>query len=195
MGTDPQYGWPIKQNGQIAIGFTDNYFWRMDFDIGSDASNDVIEKITSTRSGSIRNKQVATVTTETADSFNPTIKKFWRVRDGLESNGTGYISYELVLLDYGRQSNGANSESWLNNDVYLTRYNACERFAVQNPSSGCTTNVNQFKNGQNINNKDVVVWYRQAYHHLPRDEDDNRIGMRWSSFLLLPRDWNYSNPL
>lgn len=195
---DPNFSWPMQQDGRGGIGFVDNYFWRMDFDLGASNGNDIVEQITSTLNTgrTKRSKSIATISSEAARSFSPEVKRFWRVRDSSETNGVSPISYELVLLNYDHQSTGANGEAWLNNDVFFTQYNACERFAVDNSTAGgCGANVKQFTNSQNINSKDVVVWNRLSYHHLARDEDDNVIGMRWNGFKLLPRDWHSVNPL
>ena len=198
MGSNGSFGWPIQQNGEVAVGFVDNYYWRMDFDLGSSHSNDVIEQITSTLNANRtrRSKSIATITAETGRNFSPSVKRFWRVRDGSETNGFAPISYELVMLNYDHQSTGSNNEAWMNRDIYLTKYNACERFAVDNnTANGCGSNVDSYTNGEGINSGDVVLWNRLSYHHLPRDEDDNVIGMRWNSFKLLPRDWHSANPL
>ena len=197
-GTDANFGWPIQQNGEVGVGFVDNYFWRMDFDLGASGNNDVIEQITSTLSAdrTKRSKSIATITTEAGRNFSPEVKRFWRVRDGSETNGFAPISYELVMLNYDHQTVGSNNESWMNRDIYLTKYNACERFAADNSvANGCGWGVNSYTNGVGINSGDVVLWNRMSYHHLPRDEDDNVIGMRWNSFKLLPRDWHAVNPL
>lgn len=195
---DPNFSWPMQQDGNGGIGFVDNYFWRMDFDLGNSNSNDIAEQITSSLNlaRTKRSKSISTISTESGRNFSPAVKRFWRVRDGSQTNGVSPISYELVLLNYDHQSTGANNEAWLNNDVFFTRYNACERFAVDNSTAGgCGANVKEFTNSQGINSNDVVVWNRLSYHHLARDEDDNVIGMRWNGFKLLPRDWHSTNPL
>ncbi len=197
-GTNTNFGWPIQQNGQVGVGFVDNYYWRMDFDLGSSNSNDIVEQITSTLSAdrTRRTKSISRVSTESGRNFSPAVKRFWRVRDGSETNGFAPISYELVMLNYDHQATGSNNEVWMNRDLYITKYNACERFAAHNVQDGsCGWGVNSFANGESINSGDVVLWNRMSYHHLPRDEDDNVIGMRWNSFKLLPRDWHSVNPL
>ncbi|MGB1309846.1 MAG: hypothetical protein ACPG47_01480 [Leucothrix sp.] len=196
--SDSNFGWPIQQNGQVAVGFVDNYFWRMDFDLGNSSSNDVVEQITSSLNAdrTRRSKSIQTITTETGRNFSPEVKRFWRVRDGSETNGFAPISYELVMLNYDHQTTGPNNEVWMTKDIYHTKYNACERFGADNSTvNGCGWGVNSYTNGESINAGDVVLWNRMSYHHLPRDEDDNVIGMRWNSFKLLPRDWHAVNPL
>jgi len=197
-GNDTRYGWPIQADGTVGIGFVDNYFWRLDFDLGSDNSNDVVMQIANNLSVNreTRTKSVTAISTESSRSFSPEVKRTWVVRDVSETNGISPISYELVLLNYSQQALGLNAEPWLAKDVFFTRYNPCERFAADNPTSnGCGADVSQFVSGESIASADVVAWNRLSYHHLPRDEDDNLIGTQWNQFKLLPRDWHRRNPL
>lgn len=191
-------GWSVTAQNQIATGFTDHYFWRLDFDIANDNGNDIIEQIRSVPSTDrlTKTKQVQTISSELAASFTPSDKKFWRVKDQSVRNVANQaISYEMVTLNYAQQSKGNSNSAWLKNDVFMTQYNACERFAVQNPTSNCGSDVSQFVNGQNINAKDVVVWYRLVHHTLPRDEDFSPAAVQWSHFIMLPRDWTSTNSL
>lgn len=194
--SDSRYGWPAMASGKIATGFTDHALWRLDFDLDTTNSNDVVEEITSTPSADRlrKTKTITTYSLETGRSFDPETKRFWRVRDGIQSNGPGYISYELVPSRYDQSRANSSNESWLAQDVFFTRYNACEMHAANNPTSNCGGNVSQFTNNESIYQQDVVVWYKQSYHHLPRSEDSNRISTVWSSFQLLPRDWHSQNP-
>lgn len=198
FGSNANYGWPVS-NDQIAVGFTNHYFWRLDFDLADSGNNDLFELIASTPSSN-KTKKIKSITAiekEKSFSLNPVNKHFWRVRDGAEQNSTtGFISYELILLNYGHQGKGNAQEPWLTDDLFITHYEPCERFAVKNPTqNGCAANVSQFVNGKNINKKDVVAWYRASYHHLPRDEDMGRVATRWTGLKLLPRDWSSKNPL
>jgi len=191
-------GWQVTAQNRIATGFTDHYFWRMDFDIANDNGNDIIEQIKSVPSIDrlTKTKQTQTISSELAASFTPADKKFWRVKDQSVTNAANQaISYEMVMLNYAQQSKGNSNSPWLSNDVYMTRYKACERFAVQNPTNNCGSNVSEFVNGQNINAQDIVVWYRLVHHTLPRDEDFSPAGVQWSHFILLPRDWTSTNSL
>lgn len=191
-------GWQVTADNILATSFTDHYFWRLDFDLASGNENDIVEQIQSVPSSDrlTKTKQTQTVSTETASSFKPSDKMFWRVKDQSETNNFGQaISYEMVMLNYAQQSKGNSSFPWLKNDIFITQYDSCERFAVQNSNAGCGENVTEFVNAQNINAEDIVVWYRLAHHTLPRDEDFSPAPVRWSSFTLLPRDWTSSNSL
>jgi len=195
---DANAGWRVTAQNKIATSFVDHYFWRLDFDLADDSSNDMIEQIKSVPSSdrTTKSKQAQTISRELAASLTPAEKKFWRVRDSSVTNRSGKpISYEMVLLNYGQQNKGNSASPWLKNDIYITQYKACERFAADNPSNNCATDVSQFVNAQNTNAKDLVVWYRLTHHTLPSDEDFAAAAPQWSTFLLLPRDWTSTNRL
>ena len=196
--SDSSAGWPVTAQNKIATSFTDHYFWRLDFDIASDNGNDIVEQIMSVPSADrlTKTRQSQAVSTEVSASFDPADKKFWRILDQNETNTANQaISYEMVLLNYAQQNKGNSSYPWLKSDVFVTQYNACERFAVRNPANTCGENVSEFVNGQDTNARDIVVWYRLAHHTLPRDEDFSPAPVQWSNFILLPRDWTSSNTL
>lgn len=200
--TNESAGWKVGINNKIMASFVDHFFWRLDFDLDTDSSNDIIEQIKSVPSPSRlrKTKETQTISSELAASFVPAEKKFWRVLDGSETNRAGQpISYEMVMLNYAQQNKGNSPSPWLKNDIYITRYKECERFAVNNITdhsmSDCGNNVSEFVNAENTNEKDIVVWYRLVHHTLPRDEDFYPATIQWSSFILLPRDWTSTNLL
>ncbi len=200
--TNESAGWKVTKENNLLASFVDHFFWRLDFDIASNSSNDSVEQIKSIPSDSrlkkIKNTEI--ITSELAASFNPDEKKFWRVLDGSVVNSSNQpISYEMVMLSYATQNKGNSTSPWLKNDVYITRYQECERFAVKNPifhrGNNCGGDVSEFVNSEDIEVADIVVWYRLSHHTLPRDEDFFPVATRWSSFLLLPRDWTAKNRL
>jgi len=191
-------GWRVTSQNKLASSFVNHYFWRLDFDLAENSGNDIIEQIKSAPSASrlTKTKQTRTVSSERAESFTPAEKKFWRIKDQSVMNSSSRpVSYEMVMLNYAEQNKGNSSSPWLKNDVFFTRYKACERFAVKNPTDNCAANVSEFVNDENTNAQDIVVWYRLAHHTLPRDEDFSLAAPQWSSFILLPRDWTATNRL
>lgn len=196
--SNAQHGWAAMQSGKTATGFTDHALWRLDFDLDTTHANDVVEEISSIPSSDRlrKSKSVTVLSQESGRTFDPETKRFWRVRDAVLSNGAvGQLSYELIPNRYDHSRTNSSNSAWLAQDVFVTRYNACERHAVHNPTTGgCGAHVSQFVNGESLNQQDIVLWYKQSYHHLPRSEDSNRIATVWSSFQLLPRDWHATNP-
>ncbi|MGV6857755.1 MAG: copper amine oxidase [bacterium] len=193
-----QYGWPVDAGGTVATGLSFGIYWKLDFDLAGTNGNDVVEELNSTPSADRRRKTLSKTRLRVEQALTTDIetKTFWRVYDAALNIGSQRpISYELQPLSYGQKTAGPSGTAG-QSDLFITRYNACERFAVDNPPvPSCGTNLVAFTNAQNIDQKDVVLWYRQGYHLLPRDEDENKLGTHWNSFLLTPRDWNASNPL
>ncbi|MEM7132367.1 MAG: hypothetical protein AAF702_39050 [Chloroflexota bacterium] len=199
MSTNSNYGWPLDNAGRIGVGFTHNYYWRLNFNIGDNGANERVEELNFNPASSNTRKQIAksTLSSESSRSVNPALKRSWRIIDGTITNGDGHaVSYHLEPLQAGHRYVGDSSEPWTNNDIYFTRFNACERFVSHNPpTGGCGNKVTDFVNGQNINGANVVVWYGISYHHLPRDEDEAFMLTHMDGFQLIPRDWTSTNPL
>ncbi len=193
---------PGAREGIVTLGsFTDHAGWRLDFDLGEDPTNDGVEEITSTPTPSYRQKDTAinTISSETGRLMNPEIKRFWRIRDGAEQNANGRpISYEIIPSQYHHSRGNIRTRPWLQNDIYFSRYAPCERHASRNPAQGgCAgkKNLQHFVDDQaDIESEDIVIWYKQSYHYLPRNPNNNAINTVWSTFQLLPRDWYASNP-
>lgn len=198
-GTDARYGWRIQNSSDIGVGYVNNYYWRLDFDIGANGADDVLEEfnVASTDNGSKKSLAVTAITSETGRSVDAQQKRSWRVRDGSINNSDGHaVSYHLEPMQAGNRYVGPSSEPWTANDLFVTKYRACERFAAQNPTTnGCGTDVSQFIDGENINGADLVLWYRISYHHLPRAEYQPYIPVHWDGFVLMPRDWTATSPI
>ncbi len=193
-----QFGWPVSNNGSIATGYTDHYLWRLDFDLDARSDNDWVEEINSvpTADRLKKDKVIRTVRNETGKSLNPDYKTFWRVLDGeVDHTDIGNISYEIVPKQYDQSGAASSNADWLKHDLVFTAYKPCERHGADNSTSSCAGNVDAFTaDNQSLTGSDVVVWYKQSHHYLPRSEDSNRISTRWNSFQLIPRDWNPANP-
>lgn len=198
-GTDSQYGWRIGADADIGVGYVNDYYWRLDFDIAANGDNDVVEEfnVTPTVSRTRKALSVTHILTETAQSVDTEFKRSWRVRDATVTNADNHsISYHLEPLWIGNRYVGPANEPWTQHDIYFTRDNPCEQFVSNNPTTGgCGDNVTDFVDDESIAEADVVVWYRISYRHLPRSEDAPYILTHWDSFALLPRDWTAVNPL
>lgn len=188
------YGWKVNDS-EYATGFTLLPIWRMDFDIGADSNNDTVVEIES-RPSNDRFRKIrvnSEITNEAARPLNAENKRFWQIVDGTETNGANHlVSYQLEPLDYS--DHGRSNFSLINNDFFVTRYNPCEQHAIDNPQNNCGGNLNDFINGQTVSNNDVVAWYKTMYHHIPRSEDNNAIPLRWTGYIISPRDWVSDNP-
>ena len=179
--------------GTIGISHMHNYFWRLDFDLGSDSSDDRVQEI-NFQSGANGSRTLSTTTfdTEVARSVDATSQRFWRVLEGSGSNSNGHArSWEIRPTDVGHRDEGP--EAFTHNDLYVTRYQQCEVYASHNPTgTGCQDEVSDFVNGETID--DLVVWLGLSFHHIPRAEDQPRMSTHWNHFRLLPRDLHSANP-
>jgi primary-amine oxidase len=139
---------------------------------------------------------VMPLATEAARRVDQTRFRSWRVKDKVITNSEGHpISYHLEP-DAAQVFRGPDIEPFTQNELYVTRYNACEKWVSFNPTTGgCADNVTGFVNGESVDGADVVVWYGHSFHHLPRDEDEPHMDAHWNSFLISPRDWTADNPL
>lgn len=194
------FGQPVADTPDWALGFSNYLGWRLDFDLGKNGNNDIVEEITSLPSPSRRHKRLNTevLEFETARNLNPELKTTWRVKDATELNASGQaISYELVPSQYHQSASTVQGRPWLKNDIYFTRYQACEKYASDNnQANDCAKSVLQYtQNKEAINQADLVVWYKQAYHYMPRSDDSDYLSTDWVSFQLMPRDWTANNPL
>lgn len=193
-------GQPIKSTSNSFESFTAHAGWRLDFDLGTTGNDDQIFEVTSTPSEDRLTKTVNIVThdKEFGALENPEVKRFWVIRDGTTPyENISVPAYDLVPNNYNYSRINTLSEAWLQNDVYFSKYNSCERYAADNLITGCAAKNNSVAryvaNKEVIEGLDSVVWYRQSYHHLARSDDGLRLGTIWSSFQLVPRDWHSQN--
>lgn len=180
--------------------FTAHLGWRLDFDLGTTGSDDEILEVTSTPSEDRLTKtvQILNQNKEYGVTENPEIKRFWVVRDGnTPYEGINVPAYDIVPNNYNYSRINNLSEAWLQKDIYFSKYNSCERYAVDNLLSACPSRINStarfIANKESIADADSVVWYRQSYHHLARSDDGLRLATVWNSFQLIPRDWHSQN--
>ncbi len=198
QGGDAQYGWPVNATGTVGIGYLINYWWRLDFDIGGNGPNDIVEEF-AVNPATNNTQRIATATTLTSEggrATDPDQKRSWRVRDGALSNSDGHaISYHLDPKAAGYRDEGSATQPWRQHDFYATVARPCERLAIRNPAAGegCADNVAGFVNGEDLAGADIVVWYRATTHRLPRAEDLPVLAVQWQGFQLLPRDWMAQN--
>lgn len=195
-----EIGWPLNASAtRIGISHIHNYYFRLDFDLGGTATDDVVEQIDvlADASRATRVKTVTPFTSEAAADVAPSALRSWRVRDAVLQNGNGHaLSYELVPLESGHRDEGPAYEPFTHDDFYVTRYSPCEQYASHNNQLlGCGDDLQDFVDGESLLGQDVVLWYGLTFHHIPRDEDENRMHAHWNGFRLEPRDWSDATPL
>lgn len=202
-GTDAQFGWPLDADGTVGVGFVQNVYWRLDFEIGETATDDVVEEfnVAPADNSTRRVLTVTPLTSEAARTVHPENKRSWRIRDAVSTNSDGHaISYHLEPMQTGHSYLGPDSEPWTQSNFFVTVNKPCERFISHNPTTdengdSCGDNVTAFVNGESLSSADVVLWYGLTRHFLPRDEDEPFMNTQWDAFQIYPRDWTAQNPL
>lgn len=192
-----KYGWPLGAL-QYGVSHVHNYYWRLDFDLAG-VDDDQVEELAFPPEDETRETRIkvqTAFTEEAARTVEPENFRSWRIKDTRLTNADGHsISYHLEA-DPAHRFLGPDYEPFTESEVYITRYRLCERFASHNPSwNGCAEDAPGFVNGESLEGEDLVLWYGQAFHHLPSDEDEPKMHTHWSRFYVRPRDLNSESPL
>ncbi len=182
------------------LSHTHNYYWRLDFDLGESGVDDVVSESNITLSADGRREAVETVfTNEIARRVNPEDGRTWTIWDKLE-NGTpveGNTGYRLDPVRAGHRLVRKDIEPYTDYDVFVTVANDCERFASQNArfNPDCLNHVLQYTEDEEpLDNKDIVLWHRVSFHHLPRNEDQRHMHTHWDGFTLEPVNVHAGTP-
>jgi hypothetical protein len=194
--SETHHGWPINQN-RVGLAHLHNYYWRLDFDLGSSRTDDFVEEINHTINFGKRVRSTTRFSSEAAREVNPETMRSWRIVDGVSTNTNGHAkSFEILLQETGHKDKGPSSEPYTFNDFYVTSAKNCEIFASHNPTNnGCKRNLAEFVDGENITNEDIIVWVGVTFYHMPRVEDAPHMDAHWNHFHIIPRDWHAKNPL
>ncbi|CAL9591469.1 copper amine oxidase [Streptomyces sp. enrichment culture] len=190
-------GWPIGKGDRAkATSHSHNVFWRLDFALDGSTKNTVEQydskvsaPVAGNRAPTTRTTRVKVAKELAADAKN---YRWWRVVSARGKNKDLHPrSYEIVP----GTSTKYPGRSYTRHDMYVTQYNACEKFASHNP--GCPTgqgnSVDKWVNGQALTHP--IVWMNVGFHHIARDEDQQPMPVHWQGFSIVPRDVTAMNPL
>jgi len=191
-----------------------NFYYRLDFDIGG-AANDAVARINFNPSlvaspdtacatvGQCGTNTQTQILTEQAQVFSTTGQTSWVVYDKSIVNADGRsIGYEIQPKVTGlwRGMTGG-SEPWSNAELWVTTFNSCERYAVENFAphldASCVApaaNVSAMLSGASVDGVDLVVWYVNRFQHVPRDENQLNMPIEWTGFSIEPRNFYFQNP-
>lgn len=216
------FSWPLDQLDYFGVSHVHNYFWRLDFDVGTDEKSDIVEEIefAPIQGGKKRRKVITRLTREAGRSINPRRMRSWRIRDGVARNGDrNNLAWHIEPTLNGHQYTGATLEPWNRHDIYFTKYKQCEKFVAgnevpqldedENPIGLCPAEVvypatgesvpsnlrTAFVNNENIINKDIVAYVKLSFHHIPRNEDEPHMHTHWNSLRIVPRSLTNTNSL
>lgn len=200
---------------QYGISHLHNIYYRLDFDIGG-SGNDEVERMvfqpstspspdsTCATEGTCGTTTMTPLMTEGGDDLVPRSYTSWYVHDTVLKNSEGrMVGYEIMPHIEGLWSGQvSDAEPWAAHEFWVTVFNPCEKLAVGNYaphiSASCSSaapNLAAMANGQALHGQDVVVWYIMRHLHVPRDEDQSNMPIKWMSFTIAPRNFYYKNPL
>jgi primary-amine oxidase len=203
---------------RIGLAHLHNVYYRLDFDLDG-AADDVVSRRTfaptttgppdsghhCSTTGECGKVTISPITTETSQSWSSSAQTTWFITDKvIENNEARPIGYEIVPEIQGiwRGMTGG-SEPWAGSELWVTKYNACELFALKNaapalPAScgtGNKTHVQAMTNSESLVGQDIVVWYANRMLHDPRDEDESNMAVRWMRFEIVPHNFHHRYPV
>jgi len=191
-----------------------NFYYRLDFDIGGSA-NDAVARMSFNPSmipspdtncataGQCGTNTQTQLLTEQFQTFSTTGQTSWVVFDKTIVNAEGRsIGYEIEPKITGLwRGMTSTTEPWSNADLWVTTFNGCERYAVENFAphldAACGTpaaNLSAMLNGASVDGVDLVVWYVNRFQHVPRDENEVNMPIEWTGFTIEPRNFHFQNP-
>ncbi len=178
LSEDPDTQW---------LSHTHNYYWRLDFDLGESADDDiVVETRQRLDEDGFRVNTRETFSTEQARRIDPETYQSWRLYEfESDSNARGY---ELAPQHHGHRLERKEVEPYTEFDFFITIANDCERFASDNSlfNPECDNHVLEFANNEPLQNQDIVAWHRVSFHHVPRNEDQRHMHTHWDAFQITP---------
>jgi primary-amine oxidase len=179
--------------------------FRIDFDVDG-TSNRVIEENTQGVQPRILPNQFetreTTLTTEGFRDLNPGSDRRWVVENSTKTNKLGTpTGYELEPDETTQPYSDPTYEPLVHapfaqHGFWVTQYNDGELSAVGDyPNQGSPSQeLNQYANGQSIDNKDVVVWYTAAFTHDPSVEEFPVMTRETLGFKIRPDGFFNENP-
>ena len=168
------------------LSHTHNYYWRLDFDLGLSANDDVVSELRYALGAQGQRKlETEVFTTEQARQIDPDAQQVWRI---MENAGDSAAGYQIEPVRNGHRFERKAVEPYTEFDFFVTVGNDCERFASQNArfNPDCLNHVLQFVDDQSLVDEDIVLWNRVSFHHTPRNEDQRHMHTHWDDFLIKP---------
>jgi primary-amine oxidase len=140
---------------------------------------------------------------EAERSLNMASSRRWIVESASARNALGHPT-GYALLPGENSVPFAQPDSWvrkragfLNAHVWVTPYNAAERYAAgdyPNQSKGGEGLVKWTAANRSVDNQDIVLWYTMGITHNPRPEDWPVMPVYEAGFKLVPWGFFASNP-
>ncbi len=181
------------------LSHTHNYYWYLDFDLGEDATDDIVaqSRYEFDQNG-IRHQQSELFTKEAALQVDPDTATAWHILDNPAPGESVHKSrgYIIEPTRYGHRLVREETEPYTEFDFFITVAKDCERFASQNArfNPDCKNHVLQYVDDESLIDQDLAVWHRVSFHHVPRSEDQRHMHSHWDGFLIEPSNIHQSSP-
>lgn len=178
------------------LSHTHNYYWQMDFDLGDSAIDDVVSEISYPVDRDGRRARTETlIEIESARKVEPENLVSWKVSDN-GSGEPGTPAYLIEPLHYGHRLVRSEIEPFTDFDFFVTRQSDCEAFISENAkyNPDCDENILQFVNDEPLQGKDITLWHRVSFHHVPRNEDRKSMHSHWDGFSMRASNMNAISP-
>ncbi len=186
-------------NDTLWLSHTHNYYWRLDFDLGISAIDDVVtESRIELAANGQRQTRVERFGNEQARTVSEDHPVSWEIWDSLKTDTptADDKGYRIEPIHFGHRLDRREIEPYTEYDFFVTVANDCERFASQNArfNPDCLNQVAQFVNGESLVDADLAVWHRVSFHHVPRNEDQRHMHTHWDGFTMEPINLQSSTP-
>jgi len=196
-------------------------YWRLDFDIVTSSGNGVDQLAYSTYAtpdpnfpdcanfpGFCGTNTATPFLTEGQDTYAsgaPFLS--WRIYNQNVTNANGRtVGYELMPENSWPWYGEPTSEPWSQADFWVTQYDFCDQFAVDNVMPFFDPSCNGLGNPPDVDGMaarardisagaDLVVWFRNAFQHLTREEDQVNMPIETQGVRIQPRSWRHHSPL
>lgn len=178
------------------LSHTHNYYWRIDFDLGDSAIDDVVSEVSyPTDQSGRRARVVRRLSSESALTIDPAKLLAWYVTSG-DGEVARAPGYRIEPLHYGHKLVRSTAEPYTAFDFFVTRQNDCERFISENAKyhPECGDHILDFIDNESIVGEDIVVWHRISFHHVPRNEDRYHMHSHWDGFVMQARNLSAGTP-
>jgi len=183
-------------DGKSWLSHTHNYYWRIDFDIGDDANDDIVSEVSYVSDDQGRRlRNVERLLKESARKTDPDKLLAWYISNAGEdiTQSQGYV---IEPLNYGHKLVHTNTEPFTDFDFFVSKQNDCERYISENQKfhPDCGEDILQFINEESLLDQDIVVWHRISFHHVPRNEDRFQMHSHWDGFLMRASNFSSISP-
>jgi primary-amine oxidase len=192
-GDASEFGSLVGKNKVFAPSHVHNIYYCLDFDI--DGTDNVVEEFNyqQDKPGSLSGKHAWTpIKKETSRSASAENFRSWRVVNLASKNDLGMPrSYELIPGGNGVYRGGSN-EKFAQAELWVTLHNPKEH---PNDKRALSAALPGYLNDEDVEGKNVVLFYALHLHHLPRTEDWPGMPVEWAGFTLKPRDFLDKSPV